>query len=62
MAARRNKDGKALSLFADVLREARHKAGLNSDELGDKLGYLAILRAHNFDLNRVDRALAIYGL
>jgi len=30
--------------------------------LGDKLGYLAILRAHNFDLNRVDRALAIYGL
>jgi transcriptional regulator with XRE-family HTH domain len=39
MAARRNKDGKVLSLFADVLREARHKAGLNSDELGDKLGY-----------------------
>jgi transcriptional regulator with XRE-family HTH domain len=39
MAARRNRDGKALSLFADVLREARHKAGLNSDELGDKLGY-----------------------
>jgi transcriptional regulator with XRE-family HTH domain len=39
MAARRNRDGKALSMFADVLREARHKAGLNSDELGDKLGY-----------------------
>jgi DNA-binding XRE family transcriptional regulator len=39
MAARRNKDGAALSLFADVLREARHKAGLNSDELGAKLGY-----------------------
>jgi ribosome-binding protein aMBF1 (putative translation factor) len=39
MAARRNRDGQALSLFADVLREARHKAGLNSDELGDKLGY-----------------------
>jgi transcriptional regulator with XRE-family HTH domain len=39
MAARRNRDGKALSLFADVLREARHKTGLSSDELGDKLGY-----------------------
>jgi len=39
MAARRNRDGAALSLFADVLREARHKAGLNSDELGAKLGY-----------------------
>jgi transcriptional regulator with XRE-family HTH domain len=39
MAARRNRDGQALSLFADMLREARHKAGLSSDELGDKLGY-----------------------
>lgn len=39
MAARRSRDGQALSLFADVLREARHKAGLSSDELGDKLGY-----------------------
>src|SRR5216683_4682126 len=39
MAARRNRDGQALSLFADVLREARHKAGLSSDELGEKLGY-----------------------
>ncbi len=39
MPGRRNRDGKALSLFADVLREARHKAGLNSDELGEKLGY-----------------------
>ena len=39
MAARRNRDGAALSLFADVLREARHAAGLNSDELGTKLGY-----------------------
>src|SRR5271156_5208803 len=39
MAGRRNRDGQALSLFADVLREARHKAGLSSDELGDKLGY-----------------------
>jgi transcriptional regulator with XRE-family HTH domain len=35
----RNADGKALSLFADMLKEARHKAGLNSDELGEKLGY-----------------------
>ena len=39
MAARRNRDGKALSLFAEVLREARHKAGLSSDDLGEKLGY-----------------------
>ena len=30
--------------------------------LGDKLGYLEILRIHNFDLARVDRALASYGL
>ena len=30
--------------------------------LGNKLGYLEILRAHNFDLDRVERALAIYGL
>jgi transcriptional regulator with XRE-family HTH domain len=43
MAARRNKDGKALSLFADVLKEARHKAGLSSDELGAKLGYSGAL-------------------
>lgn len=39
MAARRNRDGAALSLFADVLQEARHAAGLNSDDLGAKLGY-----------------------
>jgi ribosome-binding protein aMBF1 (putative translation factor) len=39
MTARRNRDGAALSLFADVLQEARHAAGLNSDELGAKLGY-----------------------
>ena len=39
MAARRNRDGAALALFADVLREARHSAGLNSDDLGVKLGY-----------------------
>jgi transcriptional regulator with XRE-family HTH domain len=39
MAARRNKDGQALSLFADMLKEARHKAGLSSDELGEKIGY-----------------------
>ena len=30
--------------------------------LGDKLGYLEILRIHNFDLARVERALALYGL
>ncbi len=30
--------------------------------MGDKLGYLEILRTHNFDLGRVERALALYGL
>lgn len=30
--------------------------------LGDKLGYLEILRTRNFDLPRVERALALYGL
>lgn len=30
--------------------------------LGDQLGYLEILRVHNFDLARVVRALALYGL
>lgn len=39
MAGRRNRDEVALSLFADVLRETRRKAGLSSDDLGDKLGY-----------------------
>ena len=39
MAVRRGKDGKVLSLFADLLKEARHKAGLSSDELGAKVGY-----------------------
>jgi transcriptional regulator with XRE-family HTH domain len=43
MSVRRNRDGAALSLFADVLREARHAAGLNSDELGAKLGYSGAL-------------------
>jgi transcriptional regulator with XRE-family HTH domain len=39
MAVRRNRGGAGLSLFAEVLREARHKAGLSSDDLGAKLGY-----------------------
>ena len=30
--------------------------------LGDKLGYLAVLRTYSFDLVRVERALALYGL
>jgi len=30
--------------------------------LGDKLGYLEILRAHNFDMVRIERALRLYGL
>jgi hypothetical protein len=30
--------------------------------MGDKLGYLEILRTHNFDLGRVERALSVYGL
>jgi len=36
---RRSRNGRALSLFSDALREARHKSGLSSDELGAKLGY-----------------------
>jgi hypothetical protein len=30
--------------------------------LGDTLGYLEIVRTHHFDLARVERALALYGL
>jgi HNH endonuclease len=30
--------------------------------MGNQLGYLEILRTHNFDLARVERALALYGL
>ncbi|MFI5092020.1 MAG: HNH endonuclease [Candidatus Acidiferrales bacterium] len=30
--------------------------------LGDKLGYLEILRTHHFDLARAERALFLYGL
>lgn len=30
--------------------------------LGDKLGYIQILRVHHFDRARVERALALYGL
>ena len=30
--------------------------------LGDKLGYLEILRTHGFDLARTELALALYGL
>jgi hypothetical protein len=30
--------------------------------LGDKLAYLEILRAHHFDIARVERALAMYRL
>lgn len=30
--------------------------------LGDKLGFLQILREHNFDMERVERALAVYGM
>ncbi|MHB8413645.1 MAG: HNH endonuclease [Candidatus Acidiferrales bacterium] len=30
--------------------------------LGDRLGYFEILRVHHFDLARVERALAVFGL
>lgn len=30
--------------------------------LGDRLGYLEILRIHHFDVARAERALALYGL
>jgi hypothetical protein len=42
-----------------------HGCKLRADHklcLGDKLGYLAILRTHNFDLERVNYALSLYGL
>ena len=42
-----------------------HGCKLQADHklcLGNKLGYLEILRIHHFDLLRVERALAIYGL
>lgn len=29
--------------------------------MGDKLGYLEILRTHNFNMVRIERALAAYG-
>ena len=37
--------------------EADHKLCL-----GDRVGYLEVLRIHNFDLERVKRALDLYGL
>lgn len=30
--------------------------------LGDRLGYLEVLRTHHFDVARAERALALYGL
>ena len=46
MAGRRNRDRGSLSLFSEVLRDARHQAGLSSDELGVKVGYSgALVRA-----------------
>jgi HNH endonuclease len=30
--------------------------------LGDKLGYLEILRTHHFDMPRVERVLALFGI
>ena len=30
--------------------------------MGDRLGYLEILRRHHFDMARVERALALFGL
>ena len=42
-----------------------HGCKLQADHklcLGDRLGYFEILRTHGFDLARVERALALYGL
>jgi hypothetical protein len=42
-----------------------HGCKLQADHklcLGDKLAYLEILRQHGFNMERVDRALALYGL
>ena len=43
----------------------RHGYKLQADHklcMGDKLGYLEILRTHHFDLGRAEQALALYGL
>jgi transcriptional regulator with XRE-family HTH domain len=46
MGGRRNRDRASVSLFCEVLRDARHQAGLSSDELGAKVGYSgALIRA-----------------
>src|SRR6266478_6308349 len=42
-----------------------HGCKLQADHklcMGDKLGYLEILRTHHFDLVRVERALGLYGM
>ena len=41
-----------------------HGCKLHADHklcLGDKLGYMEILRIHHFDLARVERGLTLYG-
>jgi hypothetical protein len=42
-----------------------HGCKLQADHklcMGDRLGYLEILRVNHFDVTRVERALALYGL
>lgn len=49
----------------ECICETCHGYKLRADHklcLGDKLGYLEILRIHHFDLARLERVLALYGL
>lgn len=42
-----------------------HGSKLQADHklcLGDKIGYLQVLRTNNFDMPRIERALHLYGL
>ena len=47
------------------IRGTDHGYELQTDHklcLGDKLGYLQILREHHFEMDRVEQALRMYGM
>ena len=50
------------SVYLRILPRLANFRLTTSYAMGDKLGYLEILRTHHFDLARVERALAIYSL
>jgi transcriptional regulator with XRE-family HTH domain len=56
MAARRDPDRSALSLFADELRAAREQAGLSRDDLAERLSYSGSLVGMVEGLHRVPQA------